>query len=486
MPLGLPPAIIAMAVIAIALAWMSVGDRDTTRVIEEGAGAPQPGAHHDFGEAVGTAGARVIAVENAPAGQRLLLAEPRPAPRGIVGDGRLWTLPAGTAIPVNGLLDVPLVIGTTDEGELTIDLAAVDTLHIAAPASDVVPWLIAEAEQHRWALAAASTQRGVVQVARHNDEHGDLPLVIATDIEARRELGALPAAGRIVIEEAPADDADARSGRWQLARTGNDWLLSPIDLAVTPAFVSQVLLPIGGRTDAEHLEPVDPGVGVRVHAHVLGHVAIRGIGQRAGAPKVVELIAYLATHPAGATEEELKANLWDTRPAKGRFINVVSDARRLLGATASGTPLLPHQHGGRYQLHPTITTDLTIVGNANTDLDRAVDALEAIDGRPFTSAVGYQWAHRQGLVDDAIATIRHAATIAIPTLIARGEPDRAARIARRCLITAPLDPTITTLHRNARLAEGDALGARRVEDEYRTATGQRLPARPAASAASHG
>ncbi|HVM06919.1 MAG TPA: hypothetical protein VM345_00520 [Acidimicrobiales bacterium] len=465
---------VAVAVAVVLLLWPATGP--TGHADEaEGSGAPHIGVHRSIEQIVKNSGARVVAIESTINGQRLLLEDPTPPPDGIDGEGRLWTLPADKPLAAAELLHVPLAIGRTEEGELVVDLAAVQDLHLAADMPSTTTWLREEAARWNWEIAVATADdAGVITMTRHH-HNADRALILVADGRASRELPAVPAAARIIIDTGSPAGTD--SSGWALTSTDEGWALEPLGLALTPAFTDDLRHDHGrcsaeGSTDtataAKHSDR-------RIRVHVLGHVEITGLGARTLTPKMVELVTYLATHSAGATESELKSAVWDERPAKGRFINVVSDARRALGSTPEGAPLLPNRSGGRYHVNPVVTTDLQVIGSVDDDIEAAASALEGIDGRPFTGSHGYEWAHRQGLVEDAIAAVRNAATIVIPHLVARGQYDRAARTARRCLIAVPLDPTLSRLHRDARLAGGDDLGARRVEEEYRSATGQRLP-----------
>lgn len=481
--------IVAIALVTVAALWPdhTAGDVDIEPDRNEG-GAPQPGAHPTpLADTLTANGARLLAIETVAEVQRLLLDGVHTPPDGVTGQGTVWSVPAEHAVPIGEMLDVPCTLGTTRDGELTVDLAAIPALHIAADHGPVVAWLGEQADRWGWDLAGARQHDGVVTLTRHTSRP-DQPLVITATPDALDELPHLPAAARVITDH--GDHKELGDGAWMLAPDHtpgeSQWLLRPLDLQLDRSPLdtdngSAIRVDAAiEHADDDHGEPAEV-VGV----HVLGQVALTGLPPGPRPPKVVEIVAYLAAHPAGATDSELRTNLWATPPSKGRFGNAISDTRRLLGTAPDGQPRLPHQTGGRYHLHPTITSDVARLADPDQPLGVRADALEAIDGRPFTSPTGYQWAHDQGLLDDATLTIRATARRVIVDLLAAGQPDRAARIARRALIAVPLHPALTALHRDARLAGGDHLGARRVESEYRSATGRHLPP-PDKTANAHG
>jgi DNA-binding SARP family transcriptional activator len=83
----------------------------------------------------------------------------------------------------------------------------------------------------------------------------------------------------------------------------------------------------------------DPWAPDRASVLLLGPLTVTGAraerhGLRAAA---LELLAYLALHPHGATRDELLEALWpdqDPRKTRGRLYQATRDARRLLGANA--------------------------------------------------------------------------------------------------------------------------------------------------------
>ena len=461
-------ALVAAGAVILAVVWPT---RRPARPAVATAAPPSVAQHRTAIDVVLASATRFVAVEVSTGRHRLLLDTPAPPPAGVEGTDNVWTVTGGDDDTIiRAVLDVPFRVGATREGALYLDLAAIGTLTVEAPTAAVSAHAATEAAQWGWEAATANERDGVINLTRHNASP-DAPLIVIADHGVIEQLPPLPATAVIVCGEIRTTGSD--DGGWHLTCTEDGaWILAPLDLEVTLHLTRTP--PTRSRSDADDLAVPDTSTAPQPRVHLLGRVDVTGIASQRRQPKVLEVIAYLASHPAGATEHDLRTALWTEPPSRGRFNNTIGAARKLLGNARDGTLLLPHHHGGKYTLHPALTSDLDALRRIDVDFEGALDALENIDGRPYTANSGYAWTQQQGLTDDAADLVRSATVNVVDRLITRGEPERAASVARRALLAIPLDPKITCAHRDARLAAGDADSARRIEDDYRSATGRRL------------
>jgi DNA-binding SARP family transcriptional activator len=184
-----------------------------------------------------------------------------------------------------------------------------------------------------------------------------------------------------------------------------------------------------------------------IEVRVLGKIDIAGI-PRIERAKALELIVYLALHPAGVDLERLWEALWPERPlSRPTLHTTVSIARSRLGDAPDGTTYLPSARSGHYQLRPEIGVDWTrfqtLTRLAAQDQDQAIQALhqalDLVSGTPLTSAApnGYEWAlvHRtemeSAIGDAADQLARHH--------LDQHDHTGATWAARRGLLATPYD-----------------------------------------------
>lgn len=157
------------------------------------------------------------------------------------------------------------------------------------------------------------------------------------------------------------------------------------------------------------------------HVKLLGVVSVDGAADVLP-HKSLELIAYLATHPAGVTEMQVRSALWPRQDiSRGRFNNLVSETRRRLGPAAPSTWWLTRTPSGRYQLTAGYRCDLTEVLDVLArpfNPRAAANALRLVTGKPFDGWTDVEW-----IFDDNTA---YVADHAVHVLAAR-----AAAHARR-------------------------------------------------------
>jgi hypothetical protein len=142
----------------------------------------------------------------------------------------------------------------------------------------------------------------------------------------------------------------------------------------------------------------------RVIVRVLGPVVIEGAKTHITRRRVKELIVYLALHPNGVTDEQIKTALWpgDT-PTRAAFNQTVSRARAALGHTSAGEPYVPYLMAGKYVPGAHLTSDLTLLEALHAragDLSPTEVALrlaDLVNGEPFAGSNGFEWAYCEGI-----------------------------------------------------------------------------------------
>lgn len=229
----------------------------------------------------------------------------------------------------------------------------------------------------------------------------------------------------------------------------------PYDTLHRPAPSDARAVEIVGHDDTELAQPTLPhsapeerlAQAAQIELCVLGRIQLRGV-PRIQRAKALELIAYLALHPAGVDLERLWEALWPERPLNRPTLHsAASVARAHLGDTPNGTLYLPMAREGLYRLSPLIGLDWTrfqtLTQLAAQDDTRAVaalrQALELVRGIPLegTTPGDYEWAfvHRtemESAIGDAAEQLaRH--------YLDQGSHADATWSARRGLLASPYD-----------------------------------------------
>jgi nucleoid-associated protein YgaU/DNA-binding SARP family transcriptional activator len=317
--------------------------------------------------------------------------------------------------------------------------------------------------------------------ARLADHHGDgwIPTILITteplppaDFDRLAELVA--GGGRGVGAIVPA--AGPGPG-WILNAHGATVELSPHGLRLGSLTLSEETADhISGLLAEERLDLADhddepPSVGpsgpipascdpgpfadraFEIEIRVLGGVEISG-GITVSRPKLLEVIAYLALHPAGVTDDRVKAVFWPAAlPTRATFNTTISMARKALGYDSEGNLYFPHfsTNDHRYHLTDKVTTDLARL-EARIDharrsppqraIDTLRDGLQLVRGRPFDVGRGYEWAFSEGWASQATMTIAAAAHHLAELALAAGDLDLANWAALKGLEAAPGDEAL--------------------------------------------
>lgn len=192
-----------------------------------------------------------------------------------------------------------------------------------------------------------------------------------------------------------------------------------------------------GARPERHGAPADGEVEVRV----LGPVAVVGAERPFTRAWTLDLVVFLALHPAGATTEQWSTALWPDRlMAPATLHSTASAARRALGRDGDGEDHLPRSHG-RLRLGPGVRTDWDLLqqwGKAD-DPDGWCRALALVRGRPLDGLRAIDWALLDGLLPAIEATVVDLAERRGLWCLDEGDAAGATWAARRGLLVCPYD-----------------------------------------------
>jgi DNA-binding SARP family transcriptional activator len=195
---------------------------------------------------------------------------------------------------------------------------------------------------------------------------------------------------------------------------------------------------------------VEPRYDISVN--VLGSVDVIG-GKAPLDRRQAELVAFLALHPHGVTDEQIKTALWpDKLPALSTFNNLVSTARTKLGTTDNGDLYVPLAYDGRYLVSPLVSTDLgrfrarVAYARAATGDDQLAtlrDAIRLVRGQVFSGVSrGFEWVSTRGLLVSIEAEVVDAAHLLAQLCIARGDLAGAHEAINLGLLVSPLNEVL--------------------------------------------
>lgn len=197
-----------------------------------------------------------------------------------------------------------------------------------------------------------------------------------------------------------------------------------------------------------------------VEVRLLGPAEVRGAAGPFGRAWALELVAYLAMHPRGATSDDWAAALWPDRlMASATLHSIASAARRALGRSRSGVDHLPRRHG-RLQLSPTVGTDWQRFRALATGPDpvRWERALSLVRGRPFLGLRDPDWVVLEGVVAEVEEGLVELALRVAERRLGAGDGRRAAWAARRGLLASPYDERLYRVLLRAADLEGNPAG----------------------------
>jgi hypothetical protein len=245
---------------------------------------------------------------------------------------------------------------------------------------------------------------------------------------------------------------------------GPDWRASDAAEPAKPKLANPAPPPVqDGSEDqptplpAHDRAPLDEGAAVEVR--VLGPVEVRGSPERL-AGKSLELVAYLALHPDGAHEDQIRAALWPDRPLHANsWATRVSITRRALGRGSDGRPRLARFRDHVGWLTSDVRVDLDPLTEALAHPDDPAGlhaALTSVRGRPFDVARGFEWAHRESHLAAAERLVVAAAHQLSTLALAVGDWSQARWATERGLCACPDSEILHQDHRQAVAAGGDS------------------------------
>jgi DNA-binding SARP family transcriptional activator len=221
---------------------------------------------------------------------------------------------------------------------------------------------------------------------------------------------------------------------------------------------------------------------------VLGPVEVIGASRPFRRAWCLELVTYLALHPAGVTVDAWATALWPNRfPPDATRFSTVSEARRALGRASNGSDHLPYGVS-RLRLAESVTTDWTqFRALAATTGPNAVDAwaaaLDLVRGPLLTGLRSTDWAVFEGLLAEVEGAVVRLSIDTAEQYLARGDGHAAERAARRGLLVAPYDERLYRMLFRAADRQGNPAGVESAMSELvRLVSGETSPPQRAACA----
>lgn len=361
-------------------------------------------------------------------------------------------------------------VGPAPTGEVFVNLGAFRSVALTGD----VDWAVAQAVDLESQLRGRPDEVELVVVSLRVPDAGDgaapdLDLVVARlwrrHGAARLEASTGPVARPLVVVLRAPGSGDARRKLLTAAAhqpdvtvvgigpgAGGDDLelecsatgvrvpfLAPVRIGdVQPPNASESIA--SARVDADSAASSTPaGPSVRL----LGQVAVTGTARPLGG-KSLELVAYLACHPDGVGDDQIRDALWPAHPpTPATWANRVSVTRRALGRAADGSPFLPRfrRHTGR--LATCVGTDVgrleaALAAPVNVPLEASelYAALATVRGRPF-AAPDYGWAREEGHIAHAERVVVKAAHRLVTHAFDVGDGHLGAWAAERGLKVCP-------------------------------------------------
>jgi len=207
-----------------------------------------------------------------------------------------------------------------------------------------------------------------------------------------------------------------------------------------------------------------------VEVSILGPAEIRGLTRGFARASALELVVYLALHPAGVSNDGWATALWPDRlMAPATLHSTASSARRALGRSSAGRDHLPRSHGS-LRLAATVTTDWVRFRRlASADGEEpSARALELVRGRPFEGLRNAEWTVLEGIEAEIEEAVSEVACRVADARLRAGHPRAAAAAARRGLLVSPYDERLYRRLLRCADTDGHPAGVERVMAELLT------------------
>lgn len=200
-----------------------------------------------------------------------------------------------------------------------------------------------------------------------------------------------------------------------------------------------------------------PSRAHEVEVRFLGPVDVVGAARPFSRVWALDLVVYLATRRAGASNDEWQAALWPDRVlAAPSLHSTASAARRSLGTATDGTDHLPRAHG-RLELGQGVTSDWARFQalSRSDDPKDWEEALNLVRGRPFHGLRSPDWPVLEGITATIESSVVDVASRYAEHVLSEGtSAAKAEHGARQALLVSPYDERMYRIL----LRTADALG----------------------------
>jgi len=258
------------------------------------------------------------------------------------------------------------------------------------------------------------------------------------------------------------------------------------ELAATHTEVTNESIEPVAHTDVANVHTqVDDASSSGVEVRVLGSVEIAGTSSPLGA-KGTELVAYLACHRDGVSDDRIKTAVWPTRPVTHQtWLNRVSACRQALGTDPDGAPVLPPFEDGIGCLSVSVVTDVEQLVAALRSTEHADDvaalpalraALARVRGRPFEERRGYEWAFAEFHVAHAERIVSEVAHQLVAIALRVGDWKLALWASEQGLVAVPASEPLAQERMRAFAAGNDRRGVQRALRDLLASLGAEDPA----------
>jgi DNA-binding SARP family transcriptional activator len=219
-----------------------------------------------------------------------------------------------------------------------------------------------------------------------------------------------------------------------------------------------------------------------VEVAVLGPVSVRGTAQPFRRAASLELVVYLAFHRRCLRHADWASALWPDRSVSPATVHSTgSDARRALGRSPGGAPLLPR--GSHLLLHESVTTAVErfSVLARRGDPGALLDALRLVRGPVFTGLQRSDWTVFDGTRSAIESLVVDAALRGAAALIGCGRAAEAEWVVRRGLVVCPFDERLYRALLRATAARANRVGLRAAMSHLLTLAAEKPPTRAVAA-----
>ncbi len=319
-------------------------------------------------------------------------------------------------------------------------------------------------------LTAAPKPTSTSVATRRQGTSQPLAVIVAADVPApqRARLTAAVNAfgsdrGVALLTSWETPDA-APEFRWSMPAYGT----LDIPSMVTPVTVDGLTVPVAEVIELE----ARPAPAVEMQVLGAPRLIINDEEPQLRRSQSIELLAYLVTHPKGASTDKLLdvlfPNAENQRAKRPTLQQLSTEIRKLVGLE-----LLPRARDGWYRTEVTsdeqrFTSHVADADAAGTDTERAAhlrEALNLVRGRPFDTSADWMWAMTDGIVTAAMQRLHDAAHQLATLEINLGHYDAADEVAAKGILADPHCDRCWDLRLQAAEAAGDGAHLRRLEEQ---------------------